>query len=143
MKSRAFLIAAAVAFVAACGPAPSDDATAGGAANDRPTTAKPLPAVTSTLLSSDQASLRSCDPVIATISWDVRKQHPAVGTVQIFAGLDSNPVLFSAGGANGRAETGRWVKPGTIFRLRDAASGDELSRIVIGGPECPARAKAD
>ncbi len=143
MKSRAYLIAAAMVFIAACGPAPSDDVNAGGTASDNSRAVKQLPAVTSPLISSDKASLPSCDPVIATITWDVRKAHPGVATVQIFAGLDSNPVLFSAGGANGRAETGRWVKPGTIFRLRDGASGDELSRIVVGGPECPTRSKSD
>ncbi|MHC9085634.1 hypothetical protein ACYX7E_11475 [Luteimonas sp. RIT-PG2_3] len=92
--------------------------------------------MTSTLLSSDRETLATCSPEVAKISWDVSQQHPNVTNVQIFAGPDSEPVLFSSGGATGSVETGAWTKPGTIFRLRDGASGEELSRIVIGGPAC-------
>ena len=134
MNTRFLLIASAAFLVAACGPAPSDDAAqpvSGDVA-----AAQVLPAVTSALVASSQPTVSSCSPVVAKISWDVSQQHPGVNNVQIFAGPESQPALFSAGGAKGSAETGEWTRPGTIFRVRDGASGEELSRIVIGGPVC-------
>lgn len=133
------LCLASALLLAACGPAPSDEpapspdpapapaADAGAAQIEVPETR---------LIHADPASLPSCAVSVVTLKWDVRPEHAGVTGVQIYAGATESAKLFTAGGAVGQANTGKWAKPGSVFQLRDAATGTELERLVIGGPRC-------
>jgi hypothetical protein len=83
--------------------------------------------------------MADCTNVVGTVRWDVRSEHPTTSDVEIMVGPDdATATLFAAGGAFGEAKTGQWTAPGAIFRLRDKASGAELARTTVAGPDCPA-----
>lgn len=43
---------------------------------------------------------------------------------------------FGHDGAIGRRETGPWLRPGTIFRIRNADGKSELGSVTIGKKDC-------
>lgn len=140
MPNKLLLATCLVACLSACGQKPADeqlqptgDASAEVAA---PAGVAPV-AASSASFSVDPASIAACgQPVVATVKWDVRKEHPQTTTVQIYTGADDAPTLFAEGGNYGEAKTAAWTSPGSIFRLRDKASGEELQRVVVAGPKC-------
>ena len=141
MKIQALASILAISLLAACNQKSEPDTAATAApepavATEPTTTNASTPATVDTAFSVDPASMASCDPVIATVKWDIRQKHPAVSDVEILVGPDSAPTLFAAGGSFGEAKTGQWTAPGAIFRLRDKVAGLELERIAVTGPVC-------
>ena len=86
---------------------------------------------------SEPAELPNCDFTKVTLKWDASGAGIPIAVVEIYAGdATSTPGLFAAGGITGEKETGPWVRPGSTFSLRDKATGNELEKLVIGGPRC-------
>lgn len=121
-----------LASLTACGPKPDDgQSQPAGSAGTAPT-AESGPSS----LSVDPTSVVDCQPVVATVAWDLRKTHPEVANVQIFAGTAASSNLFTEGGAYGSAKTGQWTGSGSLFSLRDKAGGKEIERVIVSGPAC-------
>ena len=72
-------------------------------------------------------------------SWDLTSK-PDVQAAEVWVGEGPEAKLFTAGGPQGAESTGPWVKPATVFVLRNAATKQELDRVVIQGPACPPEA---
>ena len=89
------------------------------------------------VLQADPATLRSCEPAIVNLRWDIVSSHPDVKSVEVhvIAPGETAGKLFAAGGPTDAAATGPWAKPGLVFLLSDTA-GKELDRITLGGPDC-------
>ena len=84
------------------------------------------------------ARLSSCTQgAVVTLKWDIRAIQPLATEVEVMTGLAPNETLFAVGGPADEATTGAWARPGTSFTLRDKASGQELTRVIIEGPDCP------
>lgn len=86
---------------------------------------------------AEPAELTNCEFTKVTLKWDASGAGIPIAVVEIHAGdATSTPGLFAAGGITGEKETGPWVRPGSTFSLRDKATGNELEKLVIGGPRC-------
>jgi hypothetical protein len=72
--------------------------------------------------------------VSRTLSWDAGQRGNSRVAIYVFAG-DGNERLFARGGATGRKDTGRWLKPGMKFRVR-GADGRLLDEIAVPGRQC-------
>lgn len=78
----------------------------------------------------------SCDsPADATISWNAAPK--GTESVEVWVGEGDDAILFASGGAQGSQATGPWVKPSTLFVLRNQADKTEFDRVNIPGPVCP------
>lgn len=86
----------------------------------------------------EPANLASCDiGAELSVKWDVRVAHPEVTETEIWTGSATPELtLFAASGPYGEAKTGAWASPGSIFAVRDRATGKELARAVVQGPSC-------
>jgi hypothetical protein len=134
-KLRLILLPLALGL-AACGPAPSDRTTpvADQTAPAETATAAPQPAATR-FLHVSPARLDHCKRgQEVEVSWDLGSAFPGVTGVEIFVGPEDQQKLFSAGGAKGQTKTGPWTKPGTIFRLKNKKTGEEIERLTMQGP---------
>lgn len=121
--------------LAACGPAPSDETApvASTPAASEPAAPQVVVAPTS-MIHAEPATLPSCKADLVTLKWDLRKDRPDLKTVKIYTG---DGKLFTHSGGAGSQETGRWVKPGSVFVLKSGVDDSELERLTIGGPICP------
>ncbi|MBD9435080.1 hypothetical protein IB223_03150 [Pseudoxanthomonas sp. PXM03] len=146
MKLQLSLVLVATLAVSACSKpaeAPSADPQSAVSPAETPATdpsaTGPAPLALDPTFSIDPPSMADCNNVVGTVRWDVRSKHPTTSDVEIMVGPeDATATLFAAGGAFGEAQTGQWTAPGAIFRLRDKASGAELARTTVAGPDCPA-----
>ncbi|MCG8277891.1 hypothetical protein [Stenotrophomonas sp. NLF4-10] len=119
-----------------CGPAPSDLPPVQEAAS-APAEPEVIEATTSDLISSTPSSLPNCDRAITTVSWDARGNDDVTQVnVMVRSPGKIKEVLFSKSGATGQARTDEWVRPGTMFVLRNADGNVDLASIIIGGPRC-------
>jgi hypothetical protein len=124
-------------------PAKTGDTTSpvGPAAATAPATAEAKARVEvpeTRFIHADPAELPNCDFARVLLKWDTSRAEKPVAVVEIYAGnAQSTPGRFASGGAVGEAETGLWVRSGSVFSLRDKASGAEIEKLVIGGPICP------
>ena len=135
MNKRSLLLPSLLVLaVTACGPAPSDQAApvAEAATGASPSTPQVEVAPT-TMILAEPASLAECKPSVVTLKWDLRKGTSDAKTVKIYTGAGK---LFVHSGAAGSQETGPWVKPGSVFVMKDAADENEIERLTIGGPVC-------
>ena len=127
-----------IAIATACSPSPqqpaSNAASADAAAAQSGTASEDAAPQTAGLITSEPAELTCDGPQVVSVRWDVGAVQPAVELVEIWTG--SPPSLFAAGAAAGEAITGQWAMPGTIFILRDKATGRDLDRVTVGGPAC-------
>ena len=91
---------------------------------------------TNGLLTANPGSADCATPADVEFTWDTTS-HPDAPNVEIWIG-DAGPgaVIFASGGATGKQSTGPWVKPGTVFVMRNPANKQELDRITIGGDVC-------
>ncbi len=134
MKNPALLLPVILAL-AACGPAPSDQSTP--VTDTQASQSAGAAASGNRYLHATPSTLDNCSKGQAIgISWDLGTDFPGVTGVEIVVGPDDQPKLFSAGGAKGETTTGPWTKPGTIFRLMNKKTREEIERLTIGGPNC-------
>lgn len=141
---RSCLLVAFAASLAACDK-PVDEsspvtATAGetGPAANAPAAPLAPPAKSEKGMMTASPGVADCGSgTDVKIAWDATSK-PEVANVDVWVG-DTTPdaVLFAAGGSTGEQSTGPWVKPGTLFVLRNQADKQEIDRITIAGPTCP------
>ena len=75
-------------------------------------------------------------PQAATLIWNVKAQHD--GRVVVYL-LDKNeqPRNFGQSGPVGSKQTGPWLRPGMVFRVRTQEDKRDLAELVIGEkPDC-------
>ena len=72
---------------------------------------------------------------VAKVTWNVK---PAgIHSIKIFAQATGGvETLFVEGAAEGSADTGPWVEPGLVLRLRDGDSGKEIADLTVKGKKC-------
>lgn len=73
--------------------------------------------------------------VPTTLSWNVEDKG-AKRVVVYVIGKKGEERNFGQGGPVGRKDTGPWLLPGTIFRLRDLDSKEQLAEVTIGDKPC-------
>lgn len=79
-------------------------------------------------------SCKNASPPRAIVAW----RSGGIGKVRLTV---SNPRSgaekpFGMGGSTGQKQTGPWLKPGLVFRLRDASSNAELAAMTIKAIPC-------
>jgi hypothetical protein len=67
---------------------------------------------------------------VGVLTWNVESSG-AEKVVVYVVGKDGKEQNFGRGGPVGERQTGEWLKPGLVFRLRNAAGGAELGSITI------------
>jgi hypothetical protein len=133
-KLRLILLPLALGL-AACGPAPSDEAApVDSAPVAAPATTPQVVVVPTSMIHAEPATLPTCKADVVTLNWDLRKDKPDLTTVKIYTG---DGKLFTHSGGVGSQQTGQWVKPGSVFVLKSGVDDTELERLTIGGPICP------
>lgn len=138
MKKTIFATAIPLALLlAACGPAPSDQAGTSTPTPTAPAAAAPtVPQVEvtpTTMIKAEPAALPDCNPTAVTLSWNVFATHPEIKTVKIYTGSGR---LFAHTAATGKQETGNWIRPGSVFVIKNGNDDTELETLTIGGPIC-------
>lgn len=83
---------------------------------------------------SDSSGLCSANRASLVVTWNVADSG-ARHTELFLLGSDQ-PRLVSRGGTVGEIRTGRWVRAGMSFVLRDADNGDEIAQLPISKPSC-------
>lgn len=115
-------------------PAPANPASSTGQVSPATPAAAPATGVNGLLQANP--GLATCEPGSdVRFTWDV-SARPGVTGVEVWVGDGDQAKLFTAGGVQGGESTGPWVKPGTLFILRDQAGGQELDRLMVQGPNC-------
>lgn len=139
-RANAFLCLAGTALIAACSQSPTGDAPATppapGTTAGATTTSATSDVPQGRFIRAVPASLPDCNPAVVMLEWDTNTLTPPPPSVRIHIASAESERLFAAGGAKGSAETGRWALPGSTFLLRNGETGEELERVVIGGPAC-------
>ena len=69
------------------------------------------------------------------IAWNVKDSGAAKVDVNVLT-KEGDERNFAKGGPIGGKNSGRWVRPGRIFKVRDAATGDELGTVTIEETQC-------
>ncbi len=82
--------------------------------------------------------LAACDPPSeATVKWSFDHLPTPPELVDVYVGNnDADLKLFVTGPTRSEAKTGQWVRPGSVFVLRNHAGNEELARVVVQGPSC-------
>ena len=118
-------------------PAPQTAPTPAQGEDQAPLKAEAKPVMAGPI-SIEPDSLASCDVgAEVTVHWDVSAEHPQVTETEVWTGSATRELtLFAASGPSGEAKTGPWTGPGSIFAVKDRATGEELARVVVNGPRC-------
>lgn len=146
MKSLYLPLALACLALSACNPEQQPAAaSAASAASATPAGAPAAPAaVLPTEPSGDvpavvvPGAMAACDPAeVATVKWSFDHLPSPPQLVDVLVGTgDADLKLFVTGPTRSDAKTGPWVRPGSVFVLRDHDGGQELSRVTVQGPKC-------
>ena len=83
--------------------------------------------------------VRTCDVnkgLTTTLRWDVSDSGAERVVLYALSPKQEKEKAFGRGGPVGSKQTGPWVRPGMIFRLRDLATGAELASVTIEGTTC-------
>jgi hypothetical protein len=94
------------------------------------------------LFTNDRATFHSQPAALGTcmsnatvmLSWDARRS--GAQDVAIFVRQHNAETLFAHGGPEGSGQTGPWVQPGTVFKLRTKDGGRELASLTVGSKDC-------
>lgn len=83
-------------------------------------------------------AMGACDPAaVAVVKWSFDHLPTPPKLVDVLVGTnDADLKLFVTGPTRSEATTGEWVRPGSIFVLRNHDDGQELSRMTVKGPAC-------
>lgn len=142
MKSLYLPLALVCLTLSACNPeqqpAASPAATTASAGSAVPTAAFPtepsgdVPAVVV------PGAMAACDPAaVVDVKWSFDHLPTPPKLVDVLVGSgDADLKLFVTGPTRSEAQTGPWVRPGSLFVLRNHDSGEELSRVTVQGPKC-------
>lgn len=133
--TRIATLVAALLALSACqqessprGPAPSDKGTV---------ETQVIAATSSPAISVGPATMKGCDPLVATVKWNVSKAGVSTNSTEIWVGPSiTDTKLFVAGGAQGEMQTGSWTLPGMHFVLKNKEDGKVLAEAIVGGPKC-------
>jgi len=71
---------------------------------------------------------------IVRLSWDARSSGEQ--DVALFVFLPDGERLFAHGGAQGSQDTGPWVQPNTVFKLKSRDGSRELASLTVGSKDC-------
>ena len=132
-KHSAALLPLLALALAACGPAPSDQAAPATPAADTAPAVPQVQVTPTTMIRAEPAALADCKSAVVKLKWDTYKTHPDIKSIKIYTGAGK---LFTHTAAVGSMETGPWVKPGSVFVLKSGVDDSELERLTIGGPVC-------
>ena len=102
-------------------------------------TAQAAPAAPVRGLVADPAVVRTCDVrkgVRTTLRWDVSDSGAEKVVLYALSPKQTEEKPFGRGGPIGSKQSGPWLRPGMVFRLRDQASGKELASVTIEGQAC-------
>jgi hypothetical protein len=126
-----FLPVATVLLLAACGQAPNAPSESSPAKAETPATGG---------LSATPDTVRTCDAgkkLTSRLQWDVTGSKAENVTVTVENPKTHQEKRFGHGGPVGTKQTGPWLRPGLVFRVRDSANGRELAAVTIKGVPCP------
>jgi hypothetical protein len=90
-------------------------------------------------LVADPAVVRICDVnkgVTTTLRWDVSESGAERVVLYALSPKQEKEKPFGRGGPVGSKQTGPWVRPGMVFRLRDLTTSNELAAVTIEGATC-------
>jgi hypothetical protein len=90
-------------------------------------------------LSAAPDSVRNCDVkagVATLLRWDVTDSGAQRVVLTVQNPKRGEEKRFGRGGPVGSKQTGPWLRPGLIFRLRDQATNAELGSVIINGVPC-------
>lgn len=124
-------------FVSGCDRTGNDNADTPVAGNE-PAAAAATPDAKSGLWFKPEA-ISSCETAaLVRVYWDVSADK-VVKTVKVLTVRDSGEEAVFAGRAGPKdvKRTGRWIRAGREFVVRDADSGTELARAAVGTLPCP------
>lgn len=141
MKSFPLFLALACLALSACNPEqPSPAAPTAAAADASATPAPALPTEPSGDVPAVvvPGAMAACDPAaVATVKWSFDHLPSPPKLVDVLVGTgDADLKLFVTGPTRSDAQTGPWVRPGSVFVLRNHDGGQELSRVTVQGPKC-------
>jgi|SRR5690606_1437713 len=69
------------------------------------------------------------------IFWNVKDSGADKVDVNVVT-KEGDERLFGTSGPVGSKASGRWVRPGRVFKIRDSATGKELGSLTIGDASC-------
>jgi hypothetical protein len=124
-------------LVSGCDRTESNNASAPGA-DGKSAAAATTPDAKSGLWFKPEA-LSSCETAaLVRVYWDVSAQK-AVKAVKVLTVRENGEEAVFAGraGPHDMKRTGRWIRAGREFVVRDAGSGAELARAAVGTLPCP------
>ena len=102
-------------------------------------TASPAKATTAAALSADPDSVKTCQPgkrLSTDLRWDVTSSGVEAVILTVVNPKDGSEKRFGHGGPVGSKTSGRWLRPGVVFKLRNQADYAELASVTIKGVAC-------
>ena len=140
-RNALVILIACLAFTSGCRrtDAPSATQGANGATTPTPSAVATAPAVPVRGLLADPAVVRTCDVrkgVRTSLRWDVSESGAEKVVLYALSPKQAQERPFGRGGPIGSKQSGPWLRPGMVFRLRDQADGRELASVTITGVPC-------
>ena len=133
-----------LALVAGCGKDATNEQATGELPGQAPPAAAvdmapPAPTRSDVDFTISPAMLPECPgaaPVQAKLAWVVKDTTIQEVRVEVSDNGQDNWKLLSLSGRQGEVETGPWVRPGSRFRLVDAATGGHLGAVQVAVEPC-------
>jgi len=136
---RAAMFAATLVLIAGCKPDGQPPAATQASAPAAPVAPVSLAQTSNGMLTVDPATVDLCKEtdgfMAAKVSWNAS----AAGTEGVEVWLQSpgeEKKLWSASGAISSAETGRWLREGSVVTLVNGEGAQELAKIQIASKPC-------
>lgn len=73
----------------------------------------------------------------AVLRWNVSDSGASRVVLTVFDPRQGKEKRFGRGGPSGTKQTGPWLRPGLVFRVRNQADNVELGKVAIEGQTCP------
>lgn len=84
-------------------------------------------------------SMRTCDVkrrLTTLLRWDVSDSGAQKVVLTVLDPRKGVEKRFGKGGPVGSKQTGAWLRPGLVFKVRDQSNNAELSAVTIAGTAC-------